>query len=162
MNMTEGGNYVQILINTLQKQVDVLGEVLQLTREQSRIADSEEFDEVMLEKTLNQKEVLISRLNELDDGFVSVYGRVRQEIRDHQQTYTQELRQLRSLIQECTDLGVEIKVLEERNREKMAKCFSGKQKEYGAQRTAASVASRYHQTMRNAQAMESYFFNQKK
>jgi hypothetical protein len=59
-------------------------------------------------------------------------------------------------------LGVEIKVLEERNRDKMSKRFAGRQKEYGAQRTAANVASRYHQTMRNAQAMESYFFNQKK
>ena len=155
-------SYIQILVNTLQKQIETLKEILELTKEQRRIADHSDFDEAMLEETLNKKEVLIAKLNELDDGFISVYGRVRKEVKEHKELYKDELRQLQSLIKECTDLGVEIKVLEERNRDKFAQCFSGKYREYGSQRVAAEVASRYHQTMRNAQLAGSHIFNKKK
>lgn len=154
-------SYVQVLVDTLRKQIDVLKEIVQLTKEQQRIADSQEFDEVMLEQTLNRKEILIARLNELDDGFASVYGRVRKEVNKHKELYKKELQLLQSLIKECTDLGVEIKVLEARNREKLAQCFAGKQKEYGTQRTAATVASRYYQTMKSAQMRAPYSFNKK-
>lgn len=160
--MEDNSNYVQVLVSTLHKQVGVLKEILELTKEQHQIADLPDFDEIMLEETLNKKDVLIARLNELDDGFASVYGRVRKEVNEHKEIYREELLQLQSLIKECTDLGVEIKVLEERNREKLAQCFAGKQKEYGAQRTAANVASRYHQTMRNVRMADSYSFNKKK
>ena len=155
-------NYVQILVVTLQKQIQVLQEILKLTKEQHQIATLSEFDEVMLEETLNKKEVLIAQLNELDDGFASVYGRVRKEVNQHRELYTEELQQLQELIKECTDLGVEIRVLEERTRKKLAQCFAGKQKEYGVQRTAATVASRYYQTMKNAKVQNSYLYNEKK
>lgn len=159
--MSDSHNYIQVLINTLQKQTEVLKEILEITRQQSVIAKDKDFDEIMLEKSLNKKEVLIAKLNELDDGFTSVYGRVRNEVRDRQELYREELRQMQELIKECTDLGVEIKVLEERNREKMAQCFANKHKQYGSQKTAASVASHYHQTMNNMKMLNSSFFNQK-
>lgn len=159
--MEDSHSYVQVLIRTLQKQTEILKDVLAITKEQSVIAESEDFDELMLEETLNKKEVLIAKLNELDDGFTAVYGRVRSEVTDKQEQYKEELLQMQSLIKECTDLGVEIKVLEERNREKLVKCFSNKRKQYGSQMTAASVASHYHQTMNNSKIMDSYFMDEK-
>ncbi|MGN0154393.1 MAG: hypothetical protein ACI4A3_08065 [Lachnospiraceae bacterium] len=159
--MEDDQKYVQVLVATLQKQVQVLNDILKVTQEQSAIANAIDFDESMLEESLNKKEILIAKLNELDNGFVSVYGRVRNEIMGKQKIYKEEISQLQSLIKECTDLGVEIKVAEERNRDKMAQCFANKHKDYGAKRTAASVASRYHQTMNNAKTLDSYFFNQK-
>lgn len=159
--MEESHNYVQVLIETLQKQVTVLQDILKLTQEQSTIAGKSDFNEVMLEESLNKKEVLIAKLNELDDGFTAVYGRVRSEVMNKQELYRDELKMMQSLIKQCTDLGIEIKVLEERNREKLTQCFANQQKKYGSKRTAASVASRYHQTMNNRKAMDSYFFNQK-
>lgn len=160
--MGEHENYVQVLIRTLQKQTETLSDILELTKEQSRIADAPDFDEVMLEDTLNRKEVLIARLNELDDGFTSVYGRVRKEIQDKQDDYKEDIRQMQDLIKECTDLGVEIKVLETRNRDKLVQCFSNKQQQYGSQKTAASVASHYSQTMNNTKVVDSFFLDQKK
>lgn len=155
-------NYVQVLIRTLQKQVEALSSILEITKEQSRIADAPDFDEVMLEDTLNRKEVQIAKLNELDAGFTSVYGRVRKEIQDNQDEYKEEVLQMQSLIKECTDLGVEIKVLETRNRDKLVQCFSNKQKQYGSQKTAASVASHYSQTMNNTKVADSFFLDRKK
>ena len=160
--MAANEDYLQILVATLQKQVDVLQQILLVTQEQSRIADLDDFDEELLGKTLNQKEILIAKLNELDDGFTAVYARVRNEISTNVNNYSEQIGTLQKLIKQCTDLGVEIKVLEERNRDKLAQCFAGKQKVYAAKRNAASVTSRYFQTMNNQRAMDAFRFNQKK
>lgn len=159
--MKDSHNYIQILLDTLFKQVEVLENILEITKEQSVIAAKADFDELMLEDSLNRKEILISKLNELDDGFTSVYGRVRSEVRENQEIYRKELQKLQELIKKCTDLGIEIKVLEERNRDKMVQCFSNKHKKYGLKKTAASVASHYHQTMNNTKVLNSYFLDEK-
>ena len=80
MEKKEKDSYVGMLLQTLQKQEETLREVLAVTKDQCKLADSGSFDEDCFQDTLNQKEILISRLNSLDDGFASVYGRVRNVI----------------------------------------------------------------------------------
>jgi flagellar biosynthesis/type III secretory pathway chaperone len=145
--MKEQQQYIPLLLQTLEKQVVVLQDVLKVTKEQSTMADSPNFDEVMLEKSLNQKDVLISKLNSLDDGFAAVYSKVRREITEHPERYREEVRKMQNLIKQCTDLGVEIQVLEERNRDRFSKSFADKHKQYSMKKTAATVASKYHRTM---------------
>lgn len=160
--MEEEKMYIGILTDTLRKEEQLLSEVLELTREQSEIADGSVFDETMLEDTMSRKDDLILRLNELDEGFVSVYERVRRQVLESGTQYKEILRELQALVKQCTDLSVEIKVQEERNRNKFAAKFAEKHREYGTQRTAASVVTRYNQTMRGGQMADSYFFNKKK
>lgn len=147
MNDIEKKSYIQMLLDTLQKQQQTLEEVLQITKKQSDIAIAPEFDELQLEETLNRKEILIAKLNQLDDGFSSVYGRIRNVMIAEKEAYANEIKSMQEIVKCCTDLGIEIRVLEERNREKLSQCFMGKQKQYGVQRNAATVASKYHQTM---------------
>lgn len=157
MELKENQQYIQILIQTLKNQKDILSQVLAVTKRQSVIADIENFNEEDFEQTLNEKEVLIAKLNEIDNGFVSVYGHVRVEIKNNPKLYSEELKEIQSLIKDCTDLSVEIKVVEERNREKLVKCFSAKNKQYGMQQNAATVASKYHQTMNSGRMNGSNF-----
>lgn len=147
MEQKDSGAYVKMLLQTLQKQETTLWEVLKVTQRQSEIANGQAFNEDDFGETLNQKEILIARLNSLDDGFASVYSRVRNEVREHKDRYKEELLEIQKCIKICTDLGVEIKVLEERNRDRLAQCFTEKHKQYGSQMNAATVASKYHRTM---------------
>lgn len=147
MEQREKNSYIGMLLQTLQNQEATLQEVLQVTKEQSKIANGQTFDEEAFGDTLNRKEILIARLNGLDDGFASVYGRVRSVILQEKNAYKKEILKMQELIKSCTDLGVEIKVLEERNRDKLVQCFSEKQKQYGSQMNAATVASKYYRTM---------------
>lgn len=153
----EKNSYVRMLLQTLEKQEVTLQEVLEITKEQSAIANGQEFDEDAFGDTLNRKEVLIARLNTLDDGFASVYGRVRSVILEQKGAYKDEILKMQEYIKKCTNLGTEIKVLEERNRDKLMQCFSEKQKQYGSQLNAATVASKYHQTMRFGQDLSSRY-----
>lgn len=159
--MDDSKGYVQILVTTLEKQQQVLQQILAITENQREIANMEPFDEVAFDNTLNQKEMLISRLNELDDGFASVFGRVRQEITTNKELYGKELQRIQTLIRECTDIGNELRVLEQRNYDRLTQCFAGKQREYGVRQAVADVASKYHRTMYNLTGDSSRYFNKK-
>lgn len=151
MEQKEKDSYIDMLLQTLQKQKTTLQEVLDITRRQSELANVNLFDEEAFDETLNQKAILIARLNSLDDGFASVYGRVRSVIMEEKDTYREDVLKMQDYIKSCTDLGVEIKVLEKRNRDKLVQCFADKRKLYGAKMNAATVASKYHQTMHSGQ-----------
>ena len=85
-------NYVQVLIDTINKKEETLRKVLEITLEQEQISKEEVYDSDRMEKTLNEKEIQISRLNYLDEGFQSVYDRISSEIRNHIDEYKDESR----------------------------------------------------------------------
>ena len=158
--MTGEGQYIDMLKDILDKQIDTLEDILEVTKEQSRIAYGDEFDSEGFDSTLTKKDMLIIRLNEMDDGFASVYNKVRRDVRNEPDKYRDKIVVLQDMIRKCTDLGMEIKTLESRNKDKLAQCFSGKKQEYSAKQAAANVANKYSVTMRNVNLMsESYRFN---
>ncbi len=155
--------YVNMLIDVLNKQIAALNEMLDATKEQERLALEEDFDADAFDDTLSRKDLLLIRLNELDDGFSSMYNRARKEIKSNTSKYKKEIELMQGLIRQCTDLGNEIRTLENRNRDRLADCFTGKKKEYTAKQAAATVANKYSVTMKNVNVMnEGYRFNQDK
>lgn len=155
-------NYVQILVDTLEKKKGILSKILAVTKEQADLASMEQFDEKQLEKTLDEKEDLINRLNEADNGFDVIYERVRSEIIKNQGVYAKAIQKMQSLIKTCTEIGMEIQVLEERNRGKFAITFSSKRQEYKQVRVNTSAATNYYKTMSKTHVVDSYFLDQKK
>lgn len=160
--MADGHTYTGILVGTLQKQMQILQEILSLTKEQTEIAGADSLDEEKLEKSMNAKEILIAKLNELDAGFDAVYERVRIEVRENKELYKEEIKKMQDLIRHCTDLGVEIRVLEDRNKQRFEQLFRNKKKEYGSAKTAAQVASHYQRTMSNTKILDPFFLDKKK
>ncbi len=161
--MSEEKHYIDMLADILNKQIQTLTEVLEITKNQSTIAAAEVFDENEFDDTLTKKDACIMRLNELDNGFVSIYERVKRIVTADPGKYRDRIKEMQELIRTCTDLGNEIQTLENRNRDKLAQCFASKKKEYNAKQTAATVAGKYNTTMKNINIMgEGYRFNQDK
>lgn len=154
-------NYIKILIKTLENQNMVLKEMLEVTKEQTRLVELSNYDEELLEQTLNRKEVLIAKLNQFDDGFTSVYSHVRKEVKEKQNQYTQEVRRMQELIKKGTELGNAIKVQEERNRDKMIMMFSNQHKKYNTKKSVVSITSQYNKNMNRQDISSSYFLDKK-
>lgn len=155
-------NYVQVLIDTINKKEETLRRILDITEEQEQISKADVYDSERMEKTLNEKEIQISRLNYLDDGFQSVYDRVSSEIRSHVEDYREDILRLQDKIRVCTELGNAIRVLEERNRNRFSQLFSKTKKEYSVSRNKANVAQNYFKTMNNSKVVDAYFVDKKK
>lgn len=155
-------NYVQVLIDTINKKEDALRKILEITQEQEEISKAEVYDSERMEKTLNEKEIQISRLNYLDEGFQSVYDRVSSKIRKNKDEYKGDILVLQEKIRVCTEIGNAIQVLEDRNRNRFAQMFSKTRKEYSVSKNQASVAQNYFKTMNNSKIMDAYFVDKKK
>lgn len=161
--MNEEQRYIDMLIDILNKQIETLCQVRDVTKRQGEIADAKNFDEDAFGDTLSQKDVYIMRLNELDNGFVSVYDRVKKAVKVDSVKYKDKITNMQELIRQCTDLGNEIQTLEIRNKDRISKCFEYKKQEYSAKQNAATVVGKYNTTLRNVNLMgEGYRFNQDK
>lgn len=154
-------NYVQVLIDTITKKEETLRKILEITKQQEVISKQDTYASEDMEKTLNEKEIQISRLNYLDEGFQSVYDRVSAEIRNHIDVYKQDVLVLQDKIRICTEIGNEIMVLEERNRSRFNTLFSKAHTDYSTVKSKASVAQNYFKTMNNSKVMDPYFVDKK-
>lgn len=155
-------SYMKILEETLQKKQTVLQAILEACRRQETLAEQDEFDPDAFNSIMDQKEALLERLTELDEGFEKTYEGVRKELNQNRAQYTEQIRQMQELIRRVTDLGVEIRALEERNRVKLEARFAGQKKEMRQVKTSNRVASTYYKAMANPQNTDSYFMDQKK
>lgn len=154
-------NYVQVLIDTITKKEETLRKILEITRRQELLSKQEVYSSDEMEETLNEKEIQIARINYLDEGFQSVYDRVRSEVRNNIEKYRQDVLTLQERIRTCTEIANEIQVLEERNRNRFSALFSKTRTEYSTSKTRANVAQNYFKTMNNSKVMDAYFVDKK-
>ena len=154
-------HYVQVLIDTIHKKEAVLHQILEITKQQEALSKRDTYASDEMEEAMNEKEILIARLNYLDDGFESVYDRIRSELRNHMENYRQEIGILQDAIRRCTETGNEIQILEERNRNRFSMLFSNARSQYATYRTQANVAQNYHKMMNHSKIADAYFVDHK-
>ncbi len=160
--MDQTGTYVNIMRESLERKQRYLAEILKLTNEQSVIAAAEKFDEEQFSELVEKKDVLIDNLNEIDKGFSSVYDRVRIEIQRDPVVYRDELLAIQNLIRTCVDLGMQIEVVEERNRAVMEQVFSAKFQGVRQMKQSKTVANKYYKSMANGMVNDSLLYDRKK
>lgn len=160
--MNQTGTYVNIMQESLLRKKQYLEQILELTREQEQIARAEKFDEDAFGTAIDKKEVLIDNVNEIDKGFSSVYDRVRAEVLSDQELYRDELGSMQTLIKECVDLGMEIEVLEERNRAVLEQVFAVGFQGIRQVKQSKQIANKYYKSMSNGNVNDSMLYDRKK
>lgn len=160
--MNQTGTYVKIMQESLFRKKKYLDEILELTKEQEHLAKEKKFDEEAFGVVIDQKEMLINNVNEIDKGFTSVYDRVRTEVLADQELYRDELLSMQSLIKECVDLGMQIEVLEERNRATLERVFAVGFKGIKQVKQSKQVANKYYKSMSNGMVNDSILYDRKK
>lgn len=160
--MNQTGTYVKIMQESLFRKKKYLEEILELTKEQEHLAKEKKFDEEAFGVVIDQKETLINNVNEIDKGFTSIYDRVRTEVLADQELYRDELLSMQSLIKECVDLGMQIEVLEERNRATLERVFAVGFKGIKQVKQSKQVANKYYKSMSNGMVNDSILYDRKK
>lgn len=160
--MNQTGTYVNIMQESLLRKKKYLNEILELTKEQERLAKEKKFNEEAFGVVIDQKEILINNVNEIDKGFTAVYDRVRTEVLADQEFYREELLSMQALIKECVDLGMQIEVLEERNRATLEQVFAVGFKGIKQVKQSKQVANKYYKSMSNGMVNDSVFYDRKK
>lgn len=140
-------NYLQIMIDSLNKKKELLTRIIALNEEQNEILSRPELDDDAFDTNMKAKGDCIDELDRLDEGFQSLFNRVRDAINVNKATYANEISAMKKLITEVTELGARIEVQEARNKVKVEEMFRRERQEHKEAKRSASMAKSYYQNM---------------
>lgn len=140
--------YMQALIDSLKKKIEVLEQIHIKDEEQFALAGTMPFPNEAFDKNSDEKGVLIYKLNKLDEGFELVYEKVREELSVNKSAYIEEIREMQALITRITDLSTQIQAEEARNKAKMEAAFNSERKKIKQQRSSVKAINSYTQAMK--------------
>ena len=101
-------NYLQIMIDSLVQKEELLKQIVDYNEKQQTIITAAEFDDQAFEQNLSDKGELVEKILKLDEGFNSVFNRVKDEVQHNKAKFKQPLQRLKELVSAVTDLGVRI------------------------------------------------------
>lgn len=154
--------YISVMKDSLQEKCEVLKEILALTQKQEQIlnhlADStDDFDAV-----LNEKGRLIKRMQELDNGFNSLFQKAGNAIQQNKQYYKPQIMEMQNAIRIITDYSIQIQALESKNKSKFENFVTAKRKEIRDFKVSNKTANSYYKNMANQHHQwQSYFMDKK-
>ena len=105
-------SYIEILKRSLEKKVAVLDKIIEENRLMAKVAEATKFDPDAFDEIFDRKDALIDELNQLDDGFRSVYAHVQEELKNNSAEHKEDIARLKQLITEITDKSISIQVEE--------------------------------------------------
>lgn len=157
----ESKNYLQMMIDSLQMKINILEEVVKLNEEQTAFATTDTVSEDAFQANMERKGELIDNLERLDEGFDSVFKRIEEELKQNKEQYTNEIKQLKLLITQVTDLGMKVEAQEARNKVLIQNKFTQMRQDIQTAKRSTKMANTYYQNM-NKLSYEPQFMDKKK
>lgn len=152
-------NYLQMMSDSLIMKKSILEKITVLNEEQRKLAEAE-FDEENFLKVVDKKSELIDNIVRLDDGFNSLFERVKKMLEGNKEQYKSQIEKIQQLIRDVTALSVRVEAQEKRNKSLIEKQFLALKKDiYNAKDTANKMNS-YQKNM-NKISFESQFMDRK-
>lgn len=155
-------NYIKILIQSLEKKIKILEELVLKNQEQKRILQEEEMDMDAFQASIDSKAGLIEQVGFLDEGFEQMYQRVKGILEEQKESYRQEIITLKQFITRITELTMEIQREEQENRKLAEIQFSNTRKQLRQVKTSRNVASKYYNNMAKLNYIDPQFMDKKK
>lgn len=153
---------LDMLEESLIKKLDLLKKIqYENSRQKDILSDPQNFDEAAFDRTLDTKETYIEHLISLDDGFQSLFDRVKEEIEKHKEDYASQIKRMQMLIQEITAESATVEAEERRNKKLAEKCFSLSRQHISQSKQTSAAAFNYYQTMNNFKNIPPQFMDQK-
>ena len=154
-------DYIAILKQSLKKKIDVLEELAKLCDYQSELIGAENFDYERFDAYVADKDVCLENIEKLDEGFETLYQRVKDELDSNRSRYAEDIRDMQASITKITELGVSIEAKEQRNRQGIERVILEDRKKLREGKRSLSVARNYYQNM-NMSGMDTSMYMDKK
>lgn len=139
--------YIVALTESLEKKIAVLDEILKKNAEQAELFKEAPFSFEKYDKTVEEKDILIYRLNKLDEGFEAVFAKVREELGKDRAAYASEILRMQQLISEITEKSAGIEAGEARNKASLENLFRSEKSKLKGSRSSIKAVQSYTQAM---------------
>ncbi|WP_197029572.1 flagellar protein FliT [Butyrivibrio sp. AE3004] len=155
-------SYLDMMEESLKEKIRVLEDIMKENEAQKEILESDvSFDEAGFDEAISRKGELIRRVENLNDGFESLYERVREELQNNKEKYKQKINTFQDLIRQITDLSSSIEAGEKRNRALAKSYFSSSKEQINTHRRSSQAALDYYLTMNKSKITPPQFYDTK-
>jgi flagellar biosynthesis/type III secretory pathway chaperone len=154
--------YVDILIQSLDKKISILDEIIKADKVQRDGLEDPNLDPDDFDKTVEQKSALIEQLEQLDNGFEETFNKVKEELDQNRDNYKEEIATMQEQIRKITDRSMEIQRQEAQNRELMRQKFATVRKQVKEVRQSQKVVNQYYKNMMKRNYVDPQFMDNKK
>lgn len=152
----------QVLLQSLEKKNRLLDQMILQNGIQEEILKQEEFDMDAFDAAIDQQSAYVEQLDKLDQGFESVYDRVREDLIENKERYRNEISRMKEQIQQITDKIVTLNAGNMRNKMLAENQFKKKRQEIGTGASQNRVARNYYNSMNNLNYVSPQFYDNKK
>ncbi len=151
-----------MLEESLVKKLEVMNRIEEENDRQTNILkNSEEVDEEAFDDTVEKKAELVDQLLLLDEGFQSLFDRVKQELGDNKEQYRDQIKRLQDLIHDIMDKSTSIEAHEHRNKKLAEQYFSSARQRMNESKRSSAVAFNYYQNMNHFKDIPPQFLDKK-
>lgn len=154
--------YIEILIQSLKKKLDILKKIQEMNQEQKLLLSDENLTPEEFEKNVQKKGEFVEKLEMLDQGFDDVYQRVRVELSENKQAYATQIAALQGLIREITARSSDIQAQEKRNYELAVQKFDNVRKQIREVKASHKAVNQYYHNMMKINLVDPQFMDKKK
>ena len=151
----------QILLQSLVKKNQLLDQMIRQNGVQEEILKQEEFDMDAFDEAIDQQDSYVEQLEKLDQGFESVYDRVREELIENKERYRSEITRMKEQIQQITDKIVTLNAGNMRNKMLAENQFKKKRQEIGNGASKNKVEKNYYNSMNKLNYVSPQFYDNK-
>ena len=154
-------NYLNVLEDSLQKKVTVLNEIAEQNCKQEELLKQEKLDLEAFDIIVEKKDELIQKILKLDEGFETLYERVREQLQANKDAYKTQIAHMQQLISQITDKNMSVQAQEARNKKMVEDYFAKEKSAIRAGRQASKAAYDYYKNMNNTNQVPPQFLDQK-
>lgn len=155
-------NYLGILEESLQKKLKVLEDISVYNQEQEKLLRKENTSLEELDENMNLKDELIQKVTALDEGFETLYERVKEQLLVNKDAYKEQIQRLQQLISQITEKSVSIQAQEARNKKQIEDYFKKERSGIRQNRQSSKAAYNYYKSVNNTNVVMPQMMDQKK
>ena len=153
---------LDMLEESLVKKIEVMKKIQTENEKQKELLKNpEEVDSAEFDATLDRKGELIDQLLLLDEGFQTLFDKVKKEVGDHKDQFRDQIKRMQDMIQEITALSASIEAAEHRNKKLAEDYFSVARQNMNMSKQSSAAAFNYYQTMNNYKNVPPQFMDKK-
>ena len=154
--------YMSMLIESQERKLELLEKAIELDKEQETIITGEHPDMGALDANISAKGALIDELDRLDDGFESLYTKVREDFINNKEAHKEEIRTLQELIKKITAKIADVEALEARSKVNFESFMKQRRHSIKDNKNSVKAANVYAVNMRRMNKRDSVFVDNKK
>jgi len=156
------GNYMDIMIRSLEKKNGILEQMLELNEEQGRMLAEPKLDEEAFRESVRKKSEMVEEIRLQDAGFEKLYERVKSELLGNRDKYREEIQEMKHLVALVMDHTVSVRNLEERNKTSLQNRFWREKQEIRQAKKTTRAAASYLKSSGPMGYVEPQFMDRKK